>query len=119
MNLITVSAVVSYIQDREKLSGITSTSIGIAFLIFIMILFYHIYKYIAKLRWQKWLICAQRCLSARRNSKPHRELSQIAVEDESTDSDSSDTQPNPRSMQPLRLTFDENDEPILVIDEEN
>ena len=97
MNLITVSAVASYIQDKEKLSGVTSMSIGIAFLIFIVILFYHIYKYIAKPQWQKWLICAQRCLSARRNSKPHR---QIAVEDESTDSDSSDTQPNPRSMQP-------------------
>ena len=69
-----------------------------------------------KCQCQKWLVNVQRCLSARRNCKSHQELSQIAVDDESTDSDSSDTHPNPRSVQPLRL---ENEEPILVIDEEN
>ena len=101
------------------MSAVTNTSIGIAFLMCIVILSYHTYKYIVKPRCQKWLISVQKCLSARRNCKSHQELSHIAVDDESTNLDSSDTQPNPRSVQPLRLTFDENEEPIFVIDEEN
>ena len=85
VNLITVSAVASYIGDGEKLSAVTETSIGIAFLMFIVILSYHTYKYTVKPRCQKWLISVQKCLSARRNCKSHQELSHIAVEFESTD----------------------------------
>ena len=119
VNLITVSAVASYIGDGEKLSAVTETSIGIAFLMFIVILSYHTYKYTVKPRCQKWLISVQKCLSASRTCKSLQELSHIAVDGESTHSNPSDTQPNLRSVQPHRLTFDENKEPILVIDEEN
>ena len=113
VNLITVSAVASYIGDGEKLSAVTETSIGIAFLTFIVILSYHTYKYTVKPRCQKWLISVQKCLSASRTCKSHQELSQIAVDDESTDSNPSDTQPNLRSVQPHRLTFDETKNPFL------
>ena len=113
VNLITVSAVASYIGDGEKLSAVTETSIGIAFLMFIVILSYHTYKYTVKPRCQKWLISVQKCLSASRTCKSHQELSQIAVDDESTDSNPSDTQPNLRSVQPHRLTFDETKNPFL------
>ena len=85
VNLITVSAVASHIHDGEKLSAVTNTSIGIAFLMSIVILSYHTYKYIVKLRCQKWLISVQKCLSTRRNCKSLQELPQIAVDDESTD----------------------------------
>ena len=85
VNLMTVSAVAPHIHDGEKLSAVTNTSIGIAFLMFIVILSYHTYKYIVKPRCQKWLISVQKCLSSRHNCKSHQELPQIAVDDKSTD----------------------------------
>ena len=91
---------------------------GIAFTKFVILLFYHF----VKARCQRCVSGVRNFVKARLNLPTRQELKSLVQDGEceqnSIPPHSPDAQPQPRAVQHLRLTFDENNEAILVIDEE-
>ena len=91
---------------------------GIAFTKFVILLFYHF----VKARCQRCVSGVRNFVKARFNLPTRQELTSLVQDGEceqnSITPHSPDAQPQPRAVQHLRLTFDEKNEAILVIDEE-
>ena len=124
MNTGILSVVTLYL----KLSGgnqaiVTDISIGTAIVAFSVTLFYHVSTHpgIVKLRMKLSAWCRKRRY-LRGSREPH-ELEDLMSETDGEQSNSSNTeeviiQPQAQ-VQLFRLTFDEDDEPVLVPDEDN
>ena len=117
LNLSILSAATLYIRSAGgNQVAITSTSTGIALATFVGILIHHTYNSITTSTYWRRLVA-----HLKRHSKTHntmsRELEPLATGTGSSSSDSDSEYPRmePHArIQPLRLTFDTNNEPILV-----
>ena len=117
LNLSILSAATLYIRSAGgNQVAITSTSTGIALATFVGILIYHTYNSITtSTYWRRLVAHLKRHLKIQNTMS--RELEPLATETGSTsgDSDSEGARMEPHArVQPLRLTFDTNNEPVLV-----
>ena len=117
LNLSILSAATLYIRSAGgNQVAITSTSTGIALATFVGILIHHTYNSITtSTYWRRLVAHLKRHLKTQNTIS--RELEPLATEagSSSSDSDSEGVRMEPHArIQPLRLTFDTNNEPILV-----
>ena len=117
LNLTILSAATLYVRSAGgNQVAITSTSTGIALATFVGILIYHMYNSITTSTYWRRLVAHLKQHLKTQNTPSH-ELEPLATEagSSSSDSDSEGVRMEPHArIQPLRLTFDTNNEPILV-----
>ena len=114
LNLSILSAVTFYIRYAGgNQVATTSTSIGIALATFIGVLMYHTHHRISKRMY--WKECLHKYLKTQNTTSRELEPLATGAGSGSNDSDSGDIGMEPHArVQPMRLTFDTNDEPVLI-----